>query len=149
MALRVSLVNLQKLTLWAWRRARQHADVGAGAEHPRLAGAQQDDAHLRVLEAQPLQRVGELDVDAEIVGVELELVALEQAALLVDVHGQRRDVAVDRELPVPIARRIGRKVDPRCAPFDSLRSASAMRFLSLCIIMHHARCLRLAIVLCI
>jgi hypothetical protein len=44
-----------------------------------------------MLEAQPLHSVGELDIDAEIVGIELELVAFVQPALLVDVHGQRRD----------------------------------------------------------
>ena len=58
--------------------ARQHADVGAGAEHPVLAGPQHHRLHLRVLEAQPLHRVGELDIDAQVVGVELELIALEQ-----------------------------------------------------------------------
>ena len=68
-----------------------------------------------MLEAQPLQRVGELDIDAEIVGVELELIALEQRRVLVDVHQQRGDVAVDRKLPVAIARRIGGEIDPvRC-----------------------------------
>src|SRR5262249_40151897 len=67
--------------------------------------------HLRMLEAQPLDRVRKLDVDAEIVGIELELVALEQAAILVHVHGERGDIAVDGELPVPVARRIGLKVD--------------------------------------
>ena len=96
-------------------RAGQHADIGAGAEHPRLARAQHDGAHLRMLEAQPLDRVGELDVDAEIVGIELELVALEQRALLVDVHHQRGDVAVDRELPMAIARGLGLEIDPRLA----------------------------------
>ena len=89
--------ELAEVDLVGMGRARQHADVGAGAEHPRLAGAQQDDAHLRMLEAQPLQRVGQLDIDAEIVGVELELIAFEQRRVLVDVHQQRRDVAVDRQ----------------------------------------------------
>ena len=60
-----------------------------------------------MLEAQPLHGVGQLDVDAEIVGIQLELIALEQAGILVDVHGQRRDIALDRQLPVPVARRIG------------------------------------------
>ena len=64
-----------------------------------------------MLEAQPLHGVGELDVDAEIVGIQLELIALEQAAILVDVHGERRDVAFDGQLPVPVARRIGLKID--------------------------------------
>src|SRR6266852_5448600 len=74
----------------------------AGAEHARLAGAQQDHPHLRMLEAQPLDSVGELDVDAEVVGIELELVAFKQRALLVDVHRERGDVAVDLELPMAV-----------------------------------------------
>ena len=95
--------------------ARQHADIGAGAEHARLARAQQYDLHLRVLEAQPLDRVGQLDVDAEVVGIELELVAFEQRALLVDVHQQGGDLAVDLELPVAILRRLGLEIDPALA----------------------------------
>ena len=67
-------------------RAGQHADIGAGAEHPRLGRAQHDRAHLRMLEAQPLQRVGQLDIDAEIVGIQFELVAVEQRRPFVDVH---------------------------------------------------------------
>ena len=92
-------------------RARQHADVGAGAEHPVLARAQQHHLHAGMLEAQPLHRVGEFDIDAEIVGIQLELIALEQPAILIDIHRQGRDVAVDIELPMPVARRIGLKID--------------------------------------
>src|SRR5262245_12111543 len=65
-----------------------------------------------MLEAQPIHGVGELDVDAEVVGIELELIALEQRRLLVDVHAQGRDLAVDRKLPVPVFRRIGLEIDP-------------------------------------
>ena len=68
-----------------------------------------------MLEAQPLHGVRELDVDAEIIGIQLELIALEQAGILVDVHGQGRDIALDGELPVPVARRIGLKIDVFCA----------------------------------
>ncbi len=64
-----------------------------------------DRAHLGVLEPQPLHRVVQLDVHAEVVGVELELVAGAQAALLVDVHGEGRDRAVDGEPPVLVALR--------------------------------------------
>ena len=50
-----------------------------------------------VLEAKPLQHVGQFDVDAEIVRVELQLViAGPQAGVLAHVHGERRDVALDR-----------------------------------------------------
>ena len=111
--------ELAEIDLVGVGRAGQHADIGAGAEHPRLGRAQHHDAHLRMLEAQPLDGVGEFDVDAEIVGVELELVALEQPALLVDVHQERRDVAVDREPPMAVARRIGLEIDPGLAVCQS------------------------------
>ena len=71
------MVNLQKFTLCAVRRLAEHADIGAGAEHVVLARLDDDAAHLRMLEAQPLHRVVQLDVDAEIVGIELELVVAE------------------------------------------------------------------------
>ena len=55
-----------------------------------------------MLEANALQDVVQLDVDAEIVGVELELVAGLQPAVFVDVHGQRRDAAIDGQPPMAI-----------------------------------------------
>jgi hypothetical protein len=55
-----------------------------------------------VLEAEALERVGELDVDAEIVRIELELVTRANAAVLFDVHRQRGDRAVEREAPMLI-----------------------------------------------
>ena len=66
-------------------------------------------AHAGMLEAQPLQRIRELDVDAEIVGIELELVAGLDAALLVDIECQRRELAVDRKPPVHVA--IGMRIE--------------------------------------
>ncbi len=57
---------------------------------------------LGMLEADALQSVVQLDIDAEVVGVELELVARPQAAVFVDVHGQRGHAAVDGETPVAI-----------------------------------------------
>ncbi len=53
-----------------------------------------------MLEADALQDVVQLNVDAEIVGVQLELVAGLQTAIFVDVHGEGRNAAVDREFPV-------------------------------------------------
>ena len=103
MPLRVSLVNLQKFTFHAWVDVPEHEDVGARAEHAVLGARDDDAAHFRMLEANALQRVGELDVDAEVVRIELELVAGIDAAILVDVHRQRRDGSVERELPVRVA----------------------------------------------
>ena len=67
-------------------RAGQHADIGAGGKNPRFRRAQHQRAHLRMLEAQAFDRVSEFDVDAEIVGIEFQIVALEQRRFLVDVH---------------------------------------------------------------
>src|SRR5262249_48104420 len=47
----------------------------------------------------------------EVVGIELELVALEQAAVLIDIHGERCDVACDVQLPMPVAGRFGLEID--------------------------------------
>ncbi len=92
-------------------RPRQHADVGAGAEHPVFGRPQQHHLDAGMLEAEPLHRVRQFDVDAEIVGIQLELITFEQPAILIDVHGKRRDLAIDVQPPVPVARRIGLKID--------------------------------------
>ena len=72
-----------------------------------------DRLHGGVLEPDALQRVVQLDVDAEVVGVELEVVVVTQAAVGVDGHGQGGDGAVDVETPVAVPRRIGLEGDPR------------------------------------
>ncbi len=102
--------ELAEVHLGAVRRFAEHADIGAGAEHIVLAGLDDDGAHFRVLEAQPLHRVVQFDIDAEIVGIELELVVAEPAGL-VDVHDQVGDVAVVLDAPVTIARWVGLVVD--------------------------------------
>ena len=97
----------------------EHEDVGAGAEHP-LAGAGDDHgAHRGMLKADAVDGVGELDIDAEIVAVELELIAGAQAGVLVEIGEERRDRPVEFELPVLVARRRGLIVDPvHCDPVD-------------------------------
>jgi hypothetical protein len=97
------------------RGTSEHANIGAGAEHPRLGRAQQDDFDLRVFEPQPFDGVRQLDVDTKVVRIELELVAFEQRGLLVDIHQQRRDLAVDAELPMAVFRRIGLEIDAALA----------------------------------
>ncbi len=67
--------ELAEVDLVGMAGAGQHPDVRAGAEDALLARHQHHGPHLGVLEAQPLHGVGELDVDAQVVGVELELVA--------------------------------------------------------------------------
>ena len=84
------------------RRSGEHPDVGPRAEDLVLAAGHDDRRDLGVLEPQPLHRVVQLDVHAEVVGVELELVARDQAALLVHVHGHGGDRAVTGQPPVPV-----------------------------------------------
>ena len=85
----------------------EHPDVGARAEHLVQPAGDDHGPHLRVLEPQPLHRVGQLDVHPEVVGVELELVAGAQAAGL--VHGQHdlRDLAVGLQPQVAVTTRVG------------------------------------------
>jgi hypothetical protein len=47
-----------------------------------------------MLEADAHQRVGKFDVDAEVVGVELERIPRPQAPLFLDVENQPRDLAL-------------------------------------------------------
>ena len=61
--------ELAEVHLVAVRRFAEHADIGAGAEDVVLARLDDDAAHLRMLEAQALHRIVELDIDTEIVGV--------------------------------------------------------------------------------
>ena len=72
-----------------------------------------DGVDLGVLEPDALDGVGELDVDAEVVGVELQPVVRRQPGVLLDVHRQRRDGTVEGELPVLVAIGAGVERDGR------------------------------------
>ena len=111
MASRVSLVNLQKFTFWACVDLPSMRILAPAQNTLSLPDLMTTQPHLRVLEAQPLHRVVELDIDAEVVGVELELVAVEQPAGLIDVHDQISDVAVALDAPMAVARRLGLEID--------------------------------------
>ena len=84
----------------------EHPDVGARAEVAVLRAGDDDRAHTGVFEAQPLGGVVELDVDAQVVAVHLQLVARHDAAVLGDVQPQVGDLPVDVELPVPVPGRV-------------------------------------------
>ena len=64
-----------------------------------------------MLETDAVDSVVELDVNAEIIAVELELVAGTQAPVLVEIGDERRHRPVEFELPVLVARRRGLIVD--------------------------------------
>ena len=105
--------ELAEVHLVIVRRQAKHVDVGAGAEDAVALRADDDGADLGMLEAQPLHRVRQLDVDAEIVGIELQLVAGLQPAILVHVHGEVGDAILERELPVLVAAGICAEIDGR------------------------------------
>ena len=63
-----------------------------------------------MLETEALDGVVELDIDAEVVGIELEFVAGNEAAVLGDIEGEGRDWAVESELPMPILLRAGSEI---------------------------------------
>jgi len=104
------------------RRQAEHVDVGAGAEHAALAAREHHAAHFRVLEADAVERIVQLDVDAEVVGIELELVARRDALVFGDVERERRQGAVEAELPVVVALGCGIEGDHA---FSSARRSSA------------------------
>ena len=103
-------------------RFGERTDIGAGAKHVVFAGADDDGAHLGVLEAQALHGVGELDIDTEIVRIELQFGARVEAASRIDIEGQGRDRAVDRQFPVAITRWVGAEID------GCHRDAALLRF---------------------
>jgi len=103
--------ELAEVDLVGMGGAAQHADICPGTKDPVLARTQHDDPDAGMLEPHPLHDIGQFDVDAEVVGVQLQLIALEQAAILVDIHDQGGDRPVIVHAPVAIARRIGAKVD--------------------------------------
>jgi hypothetical protein len=107
----------------------KHVDVGARAEDAVALAADHHRADLGMLEAQPLHRIRQLDVDAEIVGIELELVAGPQAAILVHVHGEVGDAILEGELPMLVAARLGAEVDQRFGHGASYISNSVLKYL--------------------
>src|SRR4029078_10465239 len=104
--------ELAEVDLPGVRRLAEHVDVGAREEDAAPAAREDDSAHLRLLEAEALEGVVELDVDAEVVRVQLELVAGADAAVFVAVHRDGGDGAVDGDFPVAVAGGIDLVVDP-------------------------------------
>ena len=106
-------MNLQKFTLGRCGEPAEHADVGARAE-ARSVDHREDHARTSGCSKRSrCDRVGQLDVDAEVVGVQLELVVALQGAILVHVHGEVGDAVLERELPVLVAAGLGAEVDGR------------------------------------
>jgi hypothetical protein len=76
-----------------------------------------------MLEPQALHRVIQLDIHAEIVGVQLQLIPRHQAALLIHIHHQRRHRAVIRNPPVPVTIRTDPELNPLAVGFGRGRAS--------------------------
>ncbi len=65
-----------------------------------------------MFEAQTLHGVVKLDVDADIIGIQLEFVAGRLRAVLVDRHDEPGHRPVDRNRPVVVLGGLGAKIEP-------------------------------------
>src|SRR5690606_9690196 len=91
--------------------AAEHADIGAGAEDFFVGGCQHHGFYFRVLETQALDNVVEFNVHAQVIGVHLQLIAVEQAGVFIHRHGHMGDGAVGGQSPVPVLVGGGPEVD--------------------------------------
>ena len=80
----------------------------------------------RVLEAEALDRVVQLDVDPEVVGVQLQLVVGAQPAIGLHLHPQCGDVADDVEPPVLVCGRLPVEVRERDDRIDFVHRPSSL-----------------------
>ena len=123
----------------------EHEDVGARAKHLVFCAGDHHRAHGRVLEADALHRVVQLNIDPQVVAVELELVARAKARVLIKVGFQRGDHAVDRQRPVAVLAGVGAVIDlfgqngvqgGGCVHGGFLDGVSTDRQPTTCIILH-------------
>ena len=100
---RVSLVNLQKLTLCDVRCRRPASGCSRPAQKtPRTALSMTTTSDVGMFESDATDGVGQFDVDADVVAVELQFVVAEQAPARRNVHRQPRRATVDLEVPVRV-----------------------------------------------
>src|SRR5262249_62225515 len=76
-------------------RRAEHVNVRARAEDAWLETGDDDDADFWVLETQSRDGVRQFDVNAQIVGIELQLVTRRERLVFPDVHFKRRHGAVN------------------------------------------------------
>ena len=77
-------------------------DVGACAKDAVEAAGDDHRAHFGMLEAQPHDGVGQFDIHAQIVGIELELVTRDNGRFFVDGERQRGQRRLNGDAPVAV-----------------------------------------------
>ena len=83
-------------------RPAQHPDVRARAEHLFLGRLHDDNFDFRMLKPHPLHDVGQLNIYAQIIGIEFQLIAVKQPALFVHIHDQVGNVTFIFNAPMPV-----------------------------------------------
>ncbi len=77
----------------------------APAEKDAFFGARHDHStHLRMLEAESFDSVGELDIDPQVVAIEFQLISRPKATIFANVECKGRHVAIGRQFPVAVPR---------------------------------------------
>src|SRR5262245_30706790 len=93
------------------RGSAQHIDVSARAEDSGLKTSQHDNLHFGMFESNALNSISQLDIDAEVIGVEFEFVAFIERFVFLDIHGKGGPSPVDIQFPVAILFRRRLKID--------------------------------------
>ena len=68
------------------RRRAQHVNVRAGAKNARLETCDYNCAHLRIFEANSLNRVGEFDIYTQVIRVQFQPVTIRERHVFLHVH---------------------------------------------------------------
>jgi hypothetical protein len=84
------------------RGCAKHVDVGPGAKDSWFETRQYDCTDFRMFEPNPLNSIRQLDIDAKIIGVELEFVAFIQSLVFLDIHGKCGDRTLNLEFPMVV-----------------------------------------------
>jgi hypothetical protein len=72
-----------------------------------------------MLEAETLDCIVQFDIDAQVIGIQLELIARVERSVFIDVHRKRSYRAVKAELPMAIAGGSSSKIDHTELSFSS------------------------------
>jgi hypothetical protein len=94
--------KLAKVHLPGMRGRTQHVNICAGTKNAVLCAGDDDRSNFRVLEPNSLQRIMQLDVHTEIVGIQFQLVTRPNPPVLAYIDQQGRYWTVNGESPVPV-----------------------------------------------
>src|SRR5689334_21715151 len=84
------------------RGRAKHVDVGPGTKDSWFETRQYDYTNFRMFESNSLNRIRQLDIDAQIIGVELEFVAFVKSLVFLNIHGKCGDGVLNFEFPMVV-----------------------------------------------